>query len=220
MRNFIASVAAVLSIIIGASTGSAADSQTPPTRHPPPEVGVGMDRFFPTFGDYVTDSLAEPSANLRVTLPFTPRFAFEAIATIGQRGNEFWQRTEGLYFLQIRQRLRRDQRRPFQPFITYGATGYYSHFTQRDVPIRQSDGSVKTYPGFEYTETEEPVATAFGVGFQQRLGAQVALRADAQLVTFVYLPLGFRISTSVSLPAWTLLDKLNRQEREHRILPT
>jgi hypothetical protein len=200
MRNFVASMAAALLIIVGAGLGSAAENQAPPNRHPPPEVGVGVDRLFPVYGDYVTDNVDEPIAHVRVTLPFMPRFAFEGIGTIGRRGNEYWQRTEGLFFLQIRQRLRRDQHHPFQPFITYGAVGYYSHLTQRDYQVPQPGGGEKTYSGFSYTETEPPLATAFGAGFQQQLGSHVALRADAQLVTFVYLPLGFRLSGGVSIP--------------------
>jgi hypothetical protein len=200
MRNLVSTAISVLFVILGASLGSAAENRPSSKRYPPPEVGIGGERFFPNYGDFSTDSIDEPSVSLRVTVPFTPRFAFEAIATVGRRNDEYFQRTEGLYFLQVRQRFRRDPGHRFQPFITYGATGYHAHVKQRDVTIRQPDGSVKTYAGFAYKEFEEPIATAFGAGFQQRLGPYVALRADMQLVTFAWLPLGVRYSTSVSIP--------------------
>ena len=197
MRNITRFAAALL--IIGAASGSAA-AQQPPARRPPPEVGVGFTKFSPIYGDYVTDSMAEGSADLRVTLPFTPRFAFEAIGTIGQRGNEYWSRTEGLYMMQIRQRLRRTDSSPFQPFITYGAVGYYAHVAQREVRTPQPGGGVYTSPARKFNEVEEPWATAFGAGFQQRLGSNVAIRAETQFLTFFYLPLGMRFSTTVSIP--------------------
>jgi hypothetical protein len=198
MRSISRLAAALL--LIGAASRPAAAQQPPLARRPPPEVGVGVTRFLPTFGDFDTDSLTEGSADLRVTLPFTPRFAFEAIGTIGQRRNEFWNRTEGLYLMQIRQRLRRTDTSPFQPFITYGAVGYYAHVTQRELRIPQPGGGMYTSPATTYDEMEQPIATAVGVGFQQRLGSQVAIRADTQLVTFLFLPLGMRFSTTVSLP--------------------
>jgi hypothetical protein len=198
MRSISRLAAALL--ITGAVSGSAAAQQPPSARRPPPEVGVGFTRLIPAYGDFDTDSLVEGSADLRVTLPFTPRFAFEAIGSVGQRSGQFWDRTEGLYLLQIRQRLRRTDSGPFQPFITYGAVGYYAHVTQHEVRLPQPGGGVYTSPRASYNEIEQPIATAFGAGFQQRLGSRVALRADTQVVTFLYLPLGMRFSTTVSMP--------------------
>jgi hypothetical protein len=127
VRNIIYVAVSVLFVSVGGAPSWAADDQAFSQQPSPPEVGIGGEHFFPTYGDWFTDSLRESSANLRVTLPFTPRFAFEAIGTVGRRGDEFYQRTEGLYFLQVKQRLRRNQLHRFQPFITYGAAGYYAH---------------------------------------------------------------------------------------------
>ena len=159
-----------------------------------------MTKFFPIYGDFSTDSLNESSAELRVTVPFTPRFAVEGSTTIGQRGSEFFTRIEGLYMVQIRQRLRHSADGAFQPFVTYGAAGYYAHVSQRQVVVPNPGGGVYTTPAYSYTEVDEPFAAVFGGGFQQRLGSRLALRADAQMVTFLYLPLGYRFSTSVSIP--------------------
>jgi hypothetical protein len=199
MRNVFVRLGAAL-FVLGIASGQAAAQQPPQARRPPPEVGVGVTRFFPIYADSSTDSLDEGSADLRVTLPFTPRFAFEGIGTIGQRGNEYWSRTEGLYLMQIRQRLRRTGSSPFQPFITYGAAGYYAHVAQRDVTIPQRGGGSYIIPADSYNEVDEPFAIAVGAGFQQRLAGYAAVRAEAQLLTFLYLPLGYRFSTSVSIP--------------------
>ena len=184
-----------------AANATFADAQPPPLpRRPPPEIGVGFTRFFPTFGDFVTEDLSEPSADVRITVPLSRHFAFEAIGTIGQRGNQYWERTEGLFLLHIRQQFRAAENRPLRPFITYGLAGYYAHFEQREIAVPQPGGGSTTLTHVAFNEIEEPAAFAFGGGFQQQLGSRAALRFEGQLLTFLYLPLGYRFSTTVSIP--------------------
>ena len=62
------------------------------------------------------------------------------------------------------------------------------------------NGDVLKVQPFSYAETDEPIATTIGGGFQQTLGRRLAVRADAQLVTLLWLPLGVRFSAGVSIP--------------------
>lgn len=89
----------------------------------------------------------------------------------------------------------RFERRSIQPFITYGAVGYFAHVNGRDIP-----GDSVNFSSASFSEIEAPVATMVGAGLQHRLGRHVAIRADVQLLTFLYLPLGYEFSTSVSIP--------------------
>src|SRR5262245_34883428 len=87
-----------------------------PSPRGPVEVSVGLGRMIPTFGDFTTEDMTEPSLDLRLTVPFTRRFAIESFGTVGQRGSEYFKRTEGLYGVQIRQRLLPHRGGSFQPF--------------------------------------------------------------------------------------------------------
>lgn len=185
--------AALLALIGLAST--AADSQAQ-TSHPPPELGVGATWLLPRHGaDYVTDEMTKPNAAVRFTMPFARNFAVEGLVTMGQQDEDPRQRTEGLYVVQIKQRLPGFEQRPLQMFITYGVVGYYAHVVQREVEY--SNG--QRVPGFSYSELEEPLATQFGIGIQRRLTSRLATRADAQLLTLLTLPLGCSFSTGVSV---------------------
>jgi hypothetical protein len=185
--------ATVFVVILTATALSAhANAQT---LRPPPEIGIGMNRLVPASGDYSTDEFSEPTGHVRLTIPFARHFGFEAIATVGRRDDDYWTRTEGLYILQVKQSLGRFDRRSLQPFITYGAVGHFAHVVDRY--IQRQGANVRTA---SFVEIEPPVATMVGVGLQQRLGRRVAIRADAQLLTFVYVPLGCAFSTSVSIP--------------------
>jgi hypothetical protein len=53
---------------------------------------------------------------------------------------------------------------------------------------------------FTYTTIDQPVAAVVGVGAQHAFARRIAFRADAQLVTVLYLPLGARLSAGVSIP--------------------
>jgi hypothetical protein len=171
-----------------------ATAQAP--RRPSPEIGAGISRMIPVYGDYSTDDLSEPTGHLRVTLPFATHFAFEGVTTIGRRADDYWTRTEGLFALQVQQRFRRAVEAPFQPFITYGGAGYYAHVTQHEV--RRNGVLVSRHGSFN--EIDPPLATLFGAGIQQRLGRHITVRAEAQLLTLLYLPLGYAFSTSASIP--------------------
>ena len=161
----------------------------------PPELGAGVTWLVPRYGDYVTDEMTEPNAGVSLTLPFARQFAFESQVTLGRKSDASRERTEGLYILRIKQWLPGFEQRTVHPFVTYGLAGYYAHVVQRDVEHANGE----RVRGFAYSELEEPIATMFGVGIQRRLTERIAIRADAQLLTFLILPLGYSFSTSASV---------------------
>jgi len=59
-------------------------------------------------------------------------------------------------------------------FLTYGGTGSFSHVTGR---------------GYTYNEFDEPLATTFGIGAQQTLARHLTVRADAQAMTVLWVPI-------------------------------
>ena len=153
---------------------------------PPIEVGVGVSRLITVpYEDFFTSDFVAPALDVRATVPLTPRFSFEAIGTIGRESTARFTRVDGLYLLQVKQRLRSATRGRFHGFLTYGAAGYYNH-------VRQD--------GVRYTSWDEPYAAVAGGGVQYALADRVAVRAEAQMLAFVYIPIGARIAGSVSIP--------------------
>jgi hypothetical protein len=152
---------------------------------PPLEFGVGLTAAGINDVDFIDLRLAGPALDLRVTLPLTPRFAFEATATVAGDTTASVRQTAGLYTLQIRQRIARASTGRSQVFVTYGGTGNYSRVSG---------------PHYAYNATDPPVFTTAGVSFQQTLGRHVAVRFDAQAITLLYLPLAARVSAGLSIP--------------------
>jgi hypothetical protein len=167
---------------------------------PPAEISVGVSRLAPVTWDWVTDELRQPTLDLRFTKPLTPRFAVEGVFTVGQRDTGFATRTEGLYLVQIRQRLVRAERGNLKPFLTYGAVGYHSHLHQRAFTLPGPDGEPYSAPEYTYREFEYPLLTALGGGLQYDFSRHAGVRTDVQLVTLLYYPVGARASVGVTIP--------------------
>jgi hypothetical protein len=199
MRNIVQRSVFVL-FAVGAAAGLAtAQQSSTATKRPPAEVTLSAGKLYPIYFDFFTDDVDELGGDVRVTLPFTPRFAFEGAGTIGRRQNDYSSRVEGFYIMQIKQRLIRAERGAFRPFLTYGVAGYYSHFSRPELHLPGPNGSLMTYPAYSQFEHDPPLATLFGGGFQQRLSNRLALRADVQMMTLLYLPLGSRYSVGLSV---------------------
>jgi len=192
MRRLLLSFVA-LSLLVGAGRASAGE-------RPPAEIAVGISKLAPIYFDVPTDDLTQTTYDIRFTQPLTPRFAFEAIGTVGQRDTGYGTRTEGLYLLQIRQRLVRAEGSRLKPFLTYGAVGYHNHFAQKAGEFTLPNGNVVHYPATTYHEVDAPLLTSIGGGVQYELGSHAAVRADLQLVTLLYIPVGTRASVGVSIP--------------------
>lgn len=124
------------------------------------------------FGVYDLDGDLPTSGELRLTVPASSRFAIEPFATVGSgRAGR-----EGLYGVQLRQRVVQMDDRRGHVFVSYGAAGYYSRYS--------SDSSV---------------FGLFGLGLHHRVAAHLAFRPEVQLVTFHVVPIGARLMVGLSI---------------------
>jgi hypothetical protein len=119
-----------------------------------------------------------PGGDLRVSVPAGGRGDVEAIvaltpASAGQ--------TLGLYGVQYRQRLRSTDAGRLQPFLTYGGFGIFYH---------EGNESVIT----------APIIGLVGAGLEHRIGRRLAVRAEAQGIVAVVIPVGIRVAAGVSVP--------------------
>ncbi len=168
---------------------------------PPVEFGAAFGRLATTpYEDFLGDGPNEPTFDVRATVPLTPRFAVEGLFTVGRSGTEFTTRTEGLFIVQVKQRLESGTRGNFHPFLIYGVAGYWARVSQEEVRVIDDAGRLIVSPAFRYTEIDEPVAAVIGGGIQHAFARRAAVRCEAQLVTLLYIPLGARLSAGVSIP--------------------
>jgi hypothetical protein len=184
----------LVALILGASPAVAQVGR------PPVELGVGISRVA-VHRVLDLESLSRALAvDLRVTVPTSSRFALEGWISAARHADSGGQTTDGYYTILVKQRLVRATRGGFQPFVTYGAAGWYGHrrFSPRD--YRTPDGSMKHIPGRALTEVIPPVFAVVGGGIHQELGAHLAVRTDAQLATFLGIPVGARFTASLSIP--------------------
>ena len=192
-------LAAALLILLSAAV-SAQDAR------PPAEIGAGYGGLLVTEiasrgGDYTVGSSSRPAIDFRVTVPYTPRFSFEALATISSRTSATaFHLTNGLYILQVKQRLRSATGERFHAFLTYGATGYYAHLRQEAATLTGANGKPYGVDAYEIGHTDPPFFAIAGGGFQREVGHWAAVRADAQLVTLLWVPVGVRLSAGISIP--------------------
>lgn len=187
---------AVTLLILVAASASAQDAT------PPPELGVGYGGLLvlEKGGDYTVGS-SQPAIHLRLTFPFTPRFSFEGLATISNSTFEpAYHRTNGLYILQVKQQLGSARDRRFHAFLTYGAAGYYLRLHQDATTVTRAGGSSFDISESTISQTDPPFFAVVGGGFQHALGRRVAIRADAQVVTLLWVPFAVRVSAGISVP--------------------
>jgi hypothetical protein len=186
MRHVSVPITSMLFAVLLAATASA--QPAPSSDRPPVEIGVGVSGLAVTGLDFLDPHHFGPAADVRLTLPLTRRFSFETNVMVTRDTNAFEQRTRGLYALLLKQRLIRASSERTEVFLTYGGTGYFAHV------------SSDFFAGEPYTEIDPPIASTIGAGFQRRVARHLAVRADAQLLTVLYLPLGFRLAGGVSIP--------------------
>jgi hypothetical protein len=167
---------------------------------PAAEIGVGGSGVPMLNVDFFTDGRDLGGPDVRITLPFTPRFSFESLVTLGSRRDGYNRRLEGFYLFQVKQRLRSATRGRFHAFLTYGGAGYYAQVWQPETQIPVVGGGTITRPARTYNEVDPPLAAVPGVGVQHAVARHLAVRLDAQLITILYYPVGGRFSASVSIP--------------------
>src|SRR3954470_3422537 len=170
-------------------------------QRPPVEAGAGFTRLIVNeYEDFFSGGPDMLGVDVRTTVPFSPRFSVEGVITVGQRNTDFLDRIEGLYLIQVKQRLQRATHGRFHTFLTYGAAGYWAHVSVPEVRIPQPGGGTTIRRRTTYHEIDQPLAAVIGVGVQHALMPHLAVRAEAQLITVLYIPIGPRFSAGVSIP--------------------
>lgn len=169
----------VCALIFGASPAFAQ------AERPPVELGLGISGVA-TSGDDNKDDiwspLQPPGAHIRVTVPVSARFALEGGMSAAIHSKPHDRRVVGYYAFQVKQRLAASG--SVHPFVTYGVAGWYR---------------APNFPGWS-NHLEPPWLAVVGGGLEQELGSHVSVRADAQLLSLLWLPLGVRYAASISIP--------------------
>ena len=184
----------------------------------PIEVGGGLAfAALENGGDFWGDGVKHVGAEVHATLPLTQRFGLDLSTTVGHRnlrrqqyspvrieGGEI-RRTEGMYTINVRQRIGRRTPGTSYGFASYGLAGLFS--TTSYAPLRETypNGQVDTYPGSTSSNHLAPGFPVVGGGFQKELSPRLAVRADTIVLFFLYIPVGFRASATAVVPLgqWT-----------------
>jgi hypothetical protein len=169
-------------------------------QRPPIELGVGISGLAAVpYEDFGVPEQS-PAAEVRVTIPLSPRFSIEGQTSLSPHRHELGSGIDGFYSIQIKQRLVSGTRGRFHPFLTYGSLGFYEHERIRPYSTTAPNGSTTTYPGYSYSSLDGPYGLVLGGGVQYELGAHAAWRTEAQMISFLWIPLGVRFSTGISIP--------------------
>jgi hypothetical protein len=190
--------AGVLALLVLLGVTESAFAQEP---MPKPELGVGVTGLSTyQYEDFLSSDIPAPAVTGRLTIPVTPRFSFDGSVDVSRRTGEQFSRTDTFYLLQVKQRLRSTTRGSFHAFLTYGVAGYYQRFHQKEVHATLPNGQPTVTPDFIRTEHEGPAITLIGGGVQFGLAKRLAVRAEAQMVSFLVIPLGVRVTGGLSIP--------------------
>jgi hypothetical protein len=177
---------------------------------PPVEIGAGYGGFLIVNkgGDYTVGG-TRPAFHFGLTLPFKPRFAFEALMTVSTSTVPTkLDVTEGVYILQVKQRFLSRER--FHAFVTYGGAGYYARFHQNAYSVTYPTGFTFDTPEARFAQTDPPFFAVIGGGFQREIGGHTALRVDAQLLTLLWATAGVRLSAGIAIPFADYSDSMTR----------
>jgi len=179
----------------------------------PVEVGggIGGTSMIGGGGDFYGRGVQSTQFDARGAVRLSDRFGVEPFVTYGRRGiapardaittvvGGDTDRTEGLYGVVVSQRLRGLTRPGFNVFLTYGIAGLYAHDR---IPARQyiTGRSVYNTPAIDYSENDGFVFPVAGIGIRKSLGDHLALRVETQLITWLTVPVGARVSAGVAVP--------------------
>lgn len=139
-----------------------------------PDVGAQeLSAAFASYAPFGIDDLdgtLPPAVELRLSLPVTDRFAVEPFVNVGATHIGGRRYAEGLWGVQVRQRIVRTTQHNSFVFVTYGAAGVYTA------------GS-----------NTPPVLGLFGVGLHHPLTPFLSFRPEVQLLTVHVVPIGGRV---------------------------
>jgi hypothetical protein len=151
----------------------AADAQPSPPRRV--ELGVGAG----TVATWWTDAVN--GGDVRVTLPLAARGDLEFLGAFG-RTHTGSEDAVAFYGAQFRLHFREPNPHLFQPFMTFGAVGVIAHSSRYGI------------------RASPPLVEAVGVGVERRLLPHLSVRAEAQGLAVVVIPVALRLSAGVSIP--------------------
>ena len=140
----------------------------------PQELSAGLSRYGP-FGIDDLDGEVPLSADFRVTVPLSDRFALEPFVSMGSRSHGRPARSEGFYGANIRQQIVRFAGNDGLLFATYGVAAYYYG-----------------------VDSSPPYIGHLGFGLRHRVSSHLAVRSEVQLVTFHIVPIGARLVVGFS----------------------
>ena len=136
-------------------------------------------------------------AGVRVTAPITPRFAVEGYLDV--MNVDRWS-VNGLYGLQIKQRIIRMSKANTSVFATYGTMGGFSHSRPYEYRYRLTSGAEEIYRREANTWGTPPIVPMIGIGVQQPVARHLAVRLDGQALVAPPFGMGGRLSFGVSVP--------------------
>ena len=168
-----------------------------------------------TVGDFWGEGVRDIGGELHVTISGSPRLGLEVATTVGRRSIEqrsYYQddpghrveggevtRTEGMYSVTVRQKFGPDGPSRSFAFAHYGLAGFFS-LTSRTA-LRQTFGNGNSYtsPAEKYARNKFGFPLV-GAGFQRALTSRLAVRSDASVLWFLWIPVGFRASATLVVP--------------------
>ena len=168
----------------------------------PVELHVGYGELLVTGegGDY-TVGPTRPAFHLGATFPVSPRFSIEALTTISSRTSlTALHVTDGIYIVEVKQRVQSLSGDRFHTFLTYGAAGYFASLHQSETTITRPNGTSSTINSYAISHTDPPLFAAIGGGFQRAIGSRSAVRVDAQVMTLAWAPFAVRLSAGMAIP--------------------
>jgi hypothetical protein len=157
MRRF------AVAILLLTAVGAGAEAQ---------ELTVAVSAYRPLEVDDL-DGRLPISAEVRLTVPVSARFAIEPFATVGSDSRRVAD-VEGFYGAQVRQRIVRLSTKNGVAFVTYGMAAYYSRY-----------------------ESIPPIFGHVGIGLHRRVAKYLAFRPEL-LVTIAVVPIGARFVGGLS----------------------
>jgi len=198
---------AVFAVVVAAIAGSqqAASAQEPQSASAPGhlaavsagqpiEIGAGVGAVAYRLGTGTVSG-----GHVGVTIPVRDGLSIDGFAAIGRQADG----TVGLYTIQMKHRISAASRPGIETFITYGLTGFFED---------------RREAGYRYSESylTPPFLVALGGGVQRTLAPRLAMRFEAQLMSFFVYPVGLRAAVGVSIPLGTIYRSSQSRGRSER----
>ena len=105
-----------------------------------------------------------------------------------------------MYGIVVHQRLRSWSGPGFSSYLSYGLNGTYFKLSNPERQFVYGPRNVYTQPASTIDQTDPMILPSVGFGIRKSLGSHLAVRADADVVTFFGAPIGGRGSVGIVVP--------------------